>query len=214
MAGGKTDHALERLVFFSDAVFAIAITLLVIEIHPPHLEEGTTTEAVRALAQLIPNFIGFAISFAVIGAFWSGHHRAFTLAGRYDGRILVWNLALLGTIAFMPFVTAFMSSNYGMIRAGRRLLGLDGAHRLVQPARQFDRHRAADAGARCAAGAVARRPPAQPQRAARRPERARHQPHPAAGGTGRDGHAFRCGGCCWSGSGNSAAANLSLALEH
>jgi uncharacterized membrane protein len=115
MAGAKTDHALERLVFFSDAVFAIAITLLVIEIHPPHLERAApTAEHVRALAQLIPNFVGFAISFAVIGAFWSGHHRAFSLAGNYHSRILVWNLLLLGAIAFMPFVTGFMSANYNM----------------------------------------------------------------------------------------------------
>jgi uncharacterized membrane protein len=116
MASGKADHALERLVFFSDAVFAIAITLLVIEIHPPHLERGeSAAEHLAALARLVPNFVGFAVSFFVIGAFWSGHHRAFTLAGRYHGGVLIWNLALLGAIAFVPFVTAFMSVNYNML---------------------------------------------------------------------------------------------------
>ncbi len=115
MASGKTDHALERLVFFSDAVFAIAITLLVIEIHPPGLARGAgTSEHLAALARLIPNFVGFAISFVVIGFFWSGHHRAFTMAGRYHGGVVIWNLALLGAIAFVPFVTAFMSANYNM----------------------------------------------------------------------------------------------------
>src|SRR5688572_331168 len=114
MASGKTDHALERLVFFSDAVFAIAITLLVIEIHVPHLEPGAADLVfVGALAELIPNFVGYAVSFGVIAAFWAGHHRAFCLAGRYHGRVLIWNFLLLGAIAFMPFVTGFMSAHAG-----------------------------------------------------------------------------------------------------
>ncbi len=108
----KTDHALERLVFFSDAVFAIAITLLVIEIHAPHLPHGAAEgDYWRALAQLWPNILGYVISFAVIGLFWMGHHRAFALSERYSPKILGWNLGLLGTIGFMPFATAFLSSN-------------------------------------------------------------------------------------------------------
>jgi uncharacterized membrane protein len=111
-AAQKTDHALERLVFFSDAVFAIAITLLVIEIHAPHLPWGSPDRAYWiALAQLWPSLLAYFISFAVIGLFWMGHHRAFALAARYSPRVLAWNLGLLATIAFMPFVTAFVATN-------------------------------------------------------------------------------------------------------
>ena len=111
-ARAGTDQALHRLILFSDAVFAIAITLLVIEIHAPHLPEGSPDRAYWiALARLWPNLLGFAVSFAVIGLFWMGHHRAFALAGRYSPKVLPWNMALLGTIAFMPFVTAWLASN-------------------------------------------------------------------------------------------------------
>src|SRR3954471_19840820 len=112
MAAGRTDHALERMVFFSDAVFAIAITLLVIELHAPELPRGSSDAAqLQALASLSPNFVGFGISFAVIGMFWMGHHRAFGLAAHYSPRVLGWNLLLLGLIAFMPFVTSYLSAN-------------------------------------------------------------------------------------------------------
>lgn len=110
------EHRLERLIFFSDAVFAIAITLLVIELHPPELAHRATDIAfINATLALLPNFFGFIISFFVIGAFWAGHHRGFALAAHWSDRLLFPNIMLLFAIAAMPFFTAYVSE-YGNTR--------------------------------------------------------------------------------------------------
>jgi uncharacterized membrane protein len=108
----RGEHALERLVFFSDAVFAIAITLLVLEVKVPVLPKGSPDALYwNALADIIPSFMGYLLSFVVIGVFWIGHHRAFAMATRYSSKVLGWNLGLLCVIAFMPFITAFDAHN-------------------------------------------------------------------------------------------------------
>lgn len=103
---------LERLVFFSDAVFAIAITLLVLEIKLPALPpRPSEADIAHALLHVLPKIIGFVVSFLVIGAYWEGHHRMFALVERID-RGLVWrNLLLLLTVSFMPFPTALFSEH-------------------------------------------------------------------------------------------------------
>jgi uncharacterized membrane protein len=107
-------HPLERLIFFSDAVFAIAITLLIIEVHAPHFEHRASDhDHLVALANLIPNFVAFFISFGVIGAFWAGHHRAFSLARHWSPRLVFPNILMLAAVAFMPFATAYMGTNMG-----------------------------------------------------------------------------------------------------
>jgi uncharacterized membrane protein len=108
-------HALERLVFFSDAVFAISITLLVIELKVPELPRtAPDLDFVITLLNMFPHFAGFIVSFFVIGAFWGGHHRAFDCARHWDRRLMLPNLFLLCSVAGMPFFTAFMSNYYGL----------------------------------------------------------------------------------------------------
>jgi uncharacterized membrane protein len=107
----KKEFQLERMILFSDAVFAIAITLLVIEIKVPEIPKHEVNNHVLTLAleHLIPKFVGFFISFALIGRYWLLHHRMFGYVVNYTSRTLVLNLIFLFAVALMPFSTAFYS---------------------------------------------------------------------------------------------------------
>lgn len=101
----KGDPSLDRLLFFSDGVFAIAITLLSIELHVPHGWDGTFAGLVR---EGWPMLAAYALSFAVIGVFWNAHRRLFIGMVRFSPVVFVLNLMLLGAVALMPFVTVLM----------------------------------------------------------------------------------------------------------
>jgi len=103
---------LERIALFSDAVFAIAITLLIIEIKVPSLpyeDPAFSHEFAKAMWEMFPEFVGFFISFSVIGSYWRAHHFIFNYAIDYDRKLIRLNTLFLLTIVTMPFTTAFMS---------------------------------------------------------------------------------------------------------
>jgi uncharacterized membrane protein len=108
----ETGLSFERVVFFSDAVFAIVITLLVLELKVPHLAEHTESALRHALVELLPRVAGFVISFLIIGLMWVEHHRIFRYIAGYDAGLLWRNLLLLLCVSFVPFPTALFSENF------------------------------------------------------------------------------------------------------
>ncbi len=96
--------ALERLSTFSDAVFAIAMTLLVLDIPRPDPEQDVGA----FLTTIDGKFVAFVISFWVIAVFWSGHHRLMRYLDRYDQGVLALNLLLLFCISFIPYPSALL----------------------------------------------------------------------------------------------------------
>jgi uncharacterized membrane protein len=99
----------ERVLFFSDAVFAIAITLLVVDLRVPDV----VYNAPRELGADGHKILSFGISFVVIGLFWLGHHHLFRYITALDRRLILLNLLFLGTIAFLPYPTALLSATTG-----------------------------------------------------------------------------------------------------
>ncbi len=104
---GKEETGYERLVFFSDAVMAIAITLLALEVRLP---EAVTdpSQLSAALLEQAPSIGAYFLSFFVIGVFWIGHHRMFTHIVRYDSGLLWINMFFLAFIALLPFPTSVL----------------------------------------------------------------------------------------------------------
>lgn len=89
------------------------MTLLVVGITMPALEAaGDETELARALRDLAPSFISFAISFFVIGRYWLAHHQFFSMLNAIDSRLVKINLVYLGFIAFLPFPTDLLGTYF------------------------------------------------------------------------------------------------------
>ena len=94
-----------RLEAFSDAVIAIVITILVLELEVPHEPE------LAALRELVPVFSSYVLSFVYLGIYWNNHHHLMVLTDRVNGAILWANLHLLFWLSLVPFTTAWMGQN-------------------------------------------------------------------------------------------------------
>jgi len=106
-------RGLDRILALSDGVFAIALTLLVLNIEVPTIPEDLVAEELPgALLNLWPKYLSYVISFVVIVFFWMSHHSIFGVIKDYD-RVLMWlNSLFLMFVAFLPFPTALMGE-YG-----------------------------------------------------------------------------------------------------
>lgn len=134
MSDGHFEHDtghLHRLVLFSDAVFAIAITLLAIELHPPEGWDNTLTGFLHLMGHKL---IAFAISFAVIAVNWWAHWRTFSRLVRADGVLDALNFLMLAAVTLTPFATELLYEATSLTAVGLYVFtvaGIGWAHGLV-----------------------------------------------------------------------------------
>jgi uncharacterized membrane protein len=102
-----------RVLAFSDGLYAIAMTLLVVGIGVPTLEDpDDANELLRDLGDLWPEMLSFFISFAVIGRYWLAHHQFVSRLRAFDGGLIAINLVYLGFVAFLPFPTGLLGNYF------------------------------------------------------------------------------------------------------
>lgn len=100
-------------MFFSDAVFAIAMTLLALDLRVVFPEDASSAQISEVLIEKIPAFAGFVLSFMLVGSTWITHHRRFSGIASYDSRLQWINLILLIQVVFMPVPTSMLFEQSG-----------------------------------------------------------------------------------------------------
>jgi uncharacterized membrane protein len=109
-----------RLEAFSDGVIAIIITIMVLELHVPHIENASApsgslaahSDDILALKPVLPAFFSYILSFIYIGIYWNNHHHMIYVVDKINGAALWANLNLLFWLSLIPFVTAWMGENH------------------------------------------------------------------------------------------------------
>ena len=124
----RDQHNLHRLIGVSDGVFAIAMTLLALEIRPPAGWSGTLQTFWPIMGSLIP----YAISFAAIAGFWTGHRRAFSYITRTDGWVTTLNFLTLSLVSLLPAAVELFITGKGTLFTIELYLGLIAAAGLSQ----------------------------------------------------------------------------------
>lgn len=107
-SSNKFHFQLDRISFFTDGVFAIAITLLVIEFKVPIVEHPTDHALWDRLAHMGLLLLGFLISFCIVGYYWSVHHRIFGYVEKYTSRLIWLNLMFLFSVVLLPFTSGLL----------------------------------------------------------------------------------------------------------
>jgi len=117
-----------RIEAFSDGVYAIAITLLILDLKVPMTQDGHLGVA---LLRQWPTYFAFLVSFAFIGIMWVNHHRLFNHIRRSDNRLLFLNLLLLLGVTFVPFPTALLAAHLRGADARVAATVFNGAYVLI-----------------------------------------------------------------------------------
>lgn len=111
---GEDSRLLHRTLFFTDAVFAIVLTLLVLELKPP--EARTPAEAIAGLAALTEHFVAFVMSFALVAVFWIAHMNTLRRLQQFDWMVAIVNLVFLLPICLLPFSSSLLGvAKFGFV---------------------------------------------------------------------------------------------------
>jgi uncharacterized membrane protein len=108
----KKEFQLERIILFTDAVFAIIITIMVLDIKLPEGIRSLKEEGVKdAFKHLVPRFLAYILSFFLIARFWMSHLKMFAYLKDYNTRLIMYNLLFLFCVSLFPFAVSLISGS-------------------------------------------------------------------------------------------------------